>query len=1081
MGTNTITRLMLHATLLTFLVAASIVAAPDRPGRPTEPQAGIRSRPPAVTAITNAKIVVSPTQTIDKGMMIIENGVIRAVGPNLTIPTGAVVIDMSGKTLYPGIVDPVTNYGLEPSEGPATRRFRGGDDGPQPRGTIDGASSWNDAVHAAREWVHEFKHDPAKADEWLAQGFTTVQSARMDGIFRGTGFVTLVSKEIETSEAVLDPDSEQYLSFDKGTSKQDFPQSLMGSIALLRQTFLDRDWYRECEAAVAKYPGTSMPEVNNDLAALARYNGPFIFDSDDDLSLLRAAKIAQEFQIPFFYIGSNLEYARIDESARLKSPIILPLNFPKAPGMATPQQRTAATLADMRFWERAPRNARVVDSAGIPFAFTSYRLKEKGEYLTAVRKTVGMGLSTSAALRAMTIAPAQLIGADKWVGTLEKGKFANFIVTDGDLFVDSTLLLSVWVKGRQEKVITEDEVFAIHGRFTLNGWTKPLTLDIKTDRPMSTKISAGGSKFKVDKSSKMPDRVSAIVNLDSLGGSGIGSLELRKVGSSYIASIIDGTGKVTPLTVTSEATIPAEAESESKEEAKTDSLDAEDKEKPGQTRRGWRSRGEKKSSKIDSLILSRLTYPNVAFGVEKFTTPQNVLVKNATIWTADKSGKLENSDLLVLGGKISKIGKNLTAPGGVMTIDGTGKHLTPGIIDEHSHICISEGVNDAGMASSAIVRIGDVVNSDDIAMYRALAGGVTTIQQLHGSANPIGGQAQVIKLKWGLAPDALKFTAAPPSIKFALGENVKQSNWGDRNTTRYPQTRMGVESFHVDKFQSAKEYMAARAAATGKGAKPGAGQLPVRRDLELECLGEILAGQRFIHCHSYVQSEILALMRVAESFNFKIHNFTHILEGYKVATEMAKHGATASAFSDWWAYKFEVYESIPQAPGLMHQAGVITSINSDSNEMMRRLNQEAAKSIKYTGMDPLDALKLATINPAIQLKVDSRVGSLVEGKDADFVIWSGNPLSMMSKVEQTWIEGSCYFSLEKDIAAREANRIEREKLVQKILALEEDSGGNGPSFDQLKETGREFDCEDAHDEWHDDELDNSNEQEGGHE
>ena len=291
--------------------------------------------------------------------------------------------------------------------------------------------------------------------------------------------------------------------------------------------------------------------------------------------------------------------------------------------------------------------------------------------------------------------------------------------------------------------------------------------------------------------------------------------------------------------------------------------------------------------------------------------PQNLLIKNATVWTSEKEGILKDTDLLIKKGKISKIGKDLKAPKGYLLIDGTGKHVTAGIIDEHSHIAISKGVNEASDAITSEVRIGDVVNPDDINIYRALAGGTTIAQLLHGSANPVGGQAQVIKLRWGKTAEQMKEKRAPGSIKFALGENVKQSNWGDKFTIRYPQTRMGVETIVRDAFTRAQDYKASWKQYKKLSSSKKKNTSPPRKDYRLDTLVEIMDSKRFVHSHSYVASEILSLMNIAEDFDFRIQTFTHILEGYKVADEMAKHGASASTFSDWWAYKFEVLDAIP--------------------------------------------------------------------------------------------------------------------------------------------------------------------------
>ncbi|RMF61911.1 MAG: amidohydrolase, partial [Calditrichaeota bacterium] len=421
--------------------------------------------------------------------------------------------------------------------------------------------------------------------------------------------------------------------------------------------------------------------------------------------------------------------------------------------------------------------------------------------------------------------------------------------------------------------------------------------------------------------------------------------------------------------------------------------------------------------------------------------PQNVLVTHATLWTCGPQGVLEDADLLVTKGKIAKIGKNLAAPKGAVVIDARGKHVTPGLIDAHSHTGISEGVNEATQAVTAEVRIGDVVNNRDIAFYRELAGGLTVANQLHGSANPIGGQNSVVKLRWGASPEEMKIADAIPGIKFALGENVKQSNWGDQFTTRYPQTRMGVEQIIRDRFKAALDYE--KKWQEYRALKKKKGVVPPRRDLELETLLEILHGKRLVHSHSYRQDEILMLMRVAEDFGFKIGTFQHVLEGYKVADVLAQHGAGASTFSDWWAYKFEVYDAIPYNGALMHNAGVVVSFNSDSDELARRLNLEAAKAVKYGGVPEEEALKFVTLNPAKQLRIDHRVGSLEVGKDGDFVIWSGHPLSTYSKCEQTWIDGRKYFDLQEDLQMRKAVLAERARLVQRVLAVKQNRHKKG--------------------------------------
>ncbi|QDU88061.1 imidazolonepropionase [Pirellulimonas nuda] len=432
-----------------------------------------------------------------------------------------------------------------------------------------------------------------------------------------------------------------------------------------------------------------------------------------------------------------------------------------------------------------------------------------------------------------------------------------------------------------------------------------------------------------------------------------------------------------------------------------------------------------------------VNYPLGAFGVTQAPQQEAVAFVGATVWTCGPAGVIENATVVVRDGVIERVGVDAPTKG-CRVADAAGMHLTPGIIDCHSHIATDGGINESGQAITSEVRIGDFIDPDDITIYRQLAGGVTTANVLHGSANPIGGQNQVIKLRWGAGPEEMKFVGAPLGIKFALGENVKQSNWGERYSSRYPQTRMGVDELMIDAFRAAQGYRGElrRWERTGRG-------LPPRRDLELEALVEILEHQRWIHCHSYRQSEILALLRTLEGFGVQIGTLQHILEGYKLAPEIAAHGAMASSFADWWAYKFEVYDAIPYNGALMHNAGVVVSFNSDDHELGRHLNQDAAKAVKYGGVPPEEALKFVTLNAARQLRIDGLVGSVEPGKQADLTLWSGPPLSNFARCEQTWIDGRRYFSRSADAAARKRDAELKQRLIQLVLDSGESPAGAG--------------------------------------
>jgi len=937
---------------------------------------------PGQYAFINATIVASPGETISNGVLLVKDRLIEGVGAGLTVPKGYVVIDLKGKYIYPGLIDAYTTYGMP--EAPRQAFPQGGFGRiPVYTSTKAGAFNWNEAIKPEMNAKSIFHADAAKAEELRKNGFSTVQSLVHDGIARGTSVAVTLGDERD-NELMLNDQAAAHYSFSKGTAATNYPSSLMGSIALIRQTYYDAEWYKNQKEEY----NISLEEFNREQAL------PQVFEVTDAFSVLRAQKIGKEFGKQYIYKTDGKEYRRLDAMKALGAGFIIPLNFPEPYDVEDPLDARNISYTQLKDWELAPTNPAALEKAGINFALTSFGLEKATDFWTNLHTAIDMGLSEKQALRSLTVIPAEMLGIADKTGTLAKGKLATFLVTSDDLFKKENIIYENWIEGRQY-VVTRMDVADLRGTYDFSGDGLPgLTMKIggtpgSYELNIERKADSAQARGTITRSG---DMISVYFDLKKPAG----NTRL----SGYITSL-------SPLTFEGNGVMPDGSEIKWKA-----------------TYNGVAAPSPRRDQAKPDTITGPVIYPFTAYGATVLPKAETVLFKNATVWTNEKEGILKNTDVLIESGKIKAVGKNLNA-GNAKVIDATGMHLSPGIVDEHSHIAITNGINEGTQAVTAEVRIGDVLNAEDINIYRQLAGGVTTSHILHGSANPIGGQNQIIKHRWGVLPEEMKFEQAPPFIKFALGENVKGSNnniaFGA--TLRYPQTRMGVEQVYVDEFTRAKEYKAARAL---KGNN-------VRRDLELDAIVEILDGKRYITCHSYVQSELNMLMHVADSMGFKINTFTHVLEGYKVADKMVARGINGSTFSDWWAYKMEVAEAIPYNGAIMHNMGVNTAFNSDDEEMGRRLNQEAGKAVTYGKVSEEEALKFVTLNPAKMLHVDKWVGSIKPGKDADLVLWSADPLSIYAVAEKTYVDGIPYWDLDKDAAIQQAMKADEARIIQKMI------------------------------------------------
>ncbi|MGI9467030.1 MAG: amidohydrolase family protein [Rubripirellula sp.] len=1030
---------MRHTQFLAILCVALLpTALQAQSDTEAKPIVGLRENPIPGFAFVNAEVVVSPSRTLGGATVLVEGASIIAVGQQQVIPVGYQVIDCEGKRIYPGLIDAWSE-----SDATVNQSLPG---------------YWNANVTPEVNVSDSIDETVADASKLRSQGIAVRLVAPKGGIVKGSSCVMLTG-EASKGRNLLSDHVWQHLNLTvpRGGSRARYPNSPMGAVALLRQAFHDAAWYKQVWAAYKATPQLDRPEQNVALQVLGDAIGSqgFLIDAANDRMAIRADNFAREFSLEAVIRGSGREYRQLDEIVATKRPYLLPVEFPDTPDVATADAASDVTLQELMHWELAPENPARLAAAGVKICLTSDGLDDVGKFLKQVRVAVARGLKEEEALAAMTVVPAELLGIQEQVGRVESGMIANLVITDGNLFSDKTKVLECWVAGERFVMSAGEKVEypAIAGNWELSvrnadGGNVKVRLEIEAADgkingsvfaiPVAAKERKQKNKRKKDKakvvSTKLQnvvqqrDRITANVDLGELDErlpSGVSQLMIITLKSDS-----DGTDFVGALRLPQgDAQNPAMRRLPDVPELPDVAEEVTQDESDAVAAADAKSEKDNADGESEQAAYSKVRFPFGAFGSDARIAEQStVLFRNATIWTCDEVGKIDNADILIRDGLIVEVGSNISTPEKCRVIDASGKHITPGLIDCHSHMGTDGGVNESGQAVTSEVRIGDFIDNSDIQIYRQLAGGLTTSNILHGSANPIGGQNQVIKLRWGQTMDGLRMKEAPKGIKFALGENVK------RNQSRYPNTRMGVEQIIRDQLLAAREYQAKwRRWKSGQHAT-----LPPRVDLQLEALSEVQSGERWIHCHSYRQDEIVATLDVLEEFGVQIGTLQHILEGYKVADRMARHGAMGSSFSDWWAYKFEVLDAIPYNGALMHQRGVVVSFNSDDRELARHLNTEAAKATKYGGVPEVEALKFVTLNPAKQLRIDQYVGSLCNGKHADLVVWSGRPLSTLTRCEQTWVDGRCYFDLRKDQELQSRDRELRARLIQKVL----DGGGS---------------------------------------
>ena len=985
--------------LLLLLLPLKLFAQQDN-----APVVGVSDKRIEVYGLKNARVVVDYQTTLEKTDILITNGRIEAVGQNLVFPKGTIIYDLTGKTVYPSFVDVYAgNYGIKTQTqttdvNPFAAMFnpvqggRGAAAVATPEARI--ADYWNDGINSSFDISSEFIPDTKVAGEYRQIGFGAVVAFKNDGIAKGTSAL-VTTADGKANNIILKNKATANYSLSRSRSSDIYPASQFGIIALLRQVNNDAQWYKQLPAGYFHDAGLEAYTANLSL--------PQVFEVTNKIEVMRADKIGKEFGINYIIKGGGDEYQALNDIKKTGDKLIIPVNYPDAPEVKDPYDAATITYTTLKHYELAPSNLSRVSAAGLTFAITASDLRTRTTFLTNLRKAIKYGLPETEALKALTYTPASMVGATDLVGAVKKNMIANLLITSGNIFSDDCVVYENWVQGVPYRFV-DLRIKDLRGTYSLNidtvkyKLTLTGTFDKPTIRLALDTATVRGATFTLEKDivsiaferSRVRYRLSGYITGKDLEGKG----QLDNGKWFAWKAVYGGAAPEAEARPRRQMPIP----------------------EPG-----------------------KIIYPFTAYGKAELPKQEDVLFKNATVWTSEKEGKLLNTDVLVQKGKIAKTGKNLTAPDGTKIIDATGMHLTPGIIDEHSHLAL-DATNEMGQAITSEVRAADVVDPEDQTIYRQLGGGVTLSHTLHGSANPIGGQSVLIKERWGHSAEELKVENQVGFLKHALGENVK------RSTSRYPNTRMGVEQIIRDAYQRAVDYNAKWKAWNALKPADKIGKIPPRHDLELDAIVDVLEKRSFIVCHTYVQSEGTMIMNLAKDFGVKVNSLIHFNEGYKIADQIVEHGANASVFSDWWDYKYEVYEGIAYNASLLVSQGVLTCIHSDDAEMGRRLNQEAAKVMKYGGISETDALKLITINPATILHLGDRTGSIKVGKDADLALWTDYPLSIYAHANKTMVDGTFYFDEEEDAKMKEQIDSERNRIIANILREAPATSSTIPNF-----------------------------------